>query len=57
MTKIINFYGDLLYVLNGKIEVYMQDFKEAREDGNLVGMELIAGDYLDPYCSMDHFPT
>jgi hypothetical protein len=57
MTKIINFYGDLLYVLNGKIKVYMQDIKEVREDGNLVGMELQAGDYLDPYCSIDHFPT
>ena len=57
MTKVINFYGDLLYVLNGKVKVYMQDINGVKEDGDIIGMELRAGDYLDPYCSMDHFAT
>ena len=57
MTKIINFYGDFLYVLNGKVKVYMQDINDVKEDTQVIGMELREGDYLDPYCSMDHFPT
>lgn len=57
VTKMINFYGDFLCILNGKAKIYMQDIRDVKADSQLIGMELREGDYLDPYCALDHFPT
>ena len=55
MTKIIDFSGDFLYVLRGKVRLYMEDISQMDERTLYLGMELNAGDYLDPDCK--HFPT
>jgi len=55
MTKIINFTGDFLYVLGGRVKIYMADVNRMDENAVYLGMELNEGDYLDPDCK--HFPT
>jgi hypothetical protein len=57
LKKMINFLGDFIYVISGKVKVYLMDSQNIDEDANLLFVELKEGDYLDPYCKLESFAT